>query len=206
MRIHHSKTKGDAAVAAVIFDLTKIGYIVSAPMSEHAAYDLIVDTGKLFRLQVKLRANGHLPTHSMWSDKNGHHRKAIADDGFDFFAIVSADYSKIAYCPIEMAGCNIRFEIPQCWNEYYFWEDFKTLEVGLKPKRSSIPTSRKPYPGRDQAPWPTDDALRKMMWDLPAVKVAENLGISDSAILKRCKRRGIPQPPRGYWITKGRRL
>ena len=42
---HHTKLKGDIAVAAVIFDLTKKGYIVSEPMSENAPYDLICDTG-----------------------------------------------------------------------------------------------------------------------------------------------------------------
>ena len=42
---HHTKLKGDIVVAAVIFDLTKKGYIVSEPMSENAPYDLICDTG-----------------------------------------------------------------------------------------------------------------------------------------------------------------
>ena len=67
---HHTKLKGDTAVAAVIFDLTKKGYIISEPMSENAPYDLICDTGtELLRIQVKYRASGIVPYKNSWSDK-----------------------------------------------------------------------------------------------------------------------------------------
>ena len=34
---------------------------------------------------------------------------------------------------------------------------------------------------------------------MPTTKVAEILGVSDSAIAKRCKLLGVEKPPRGYW-------
>lgn len=45
----------------------------------------------------------------------------------------------------------------------------------------------------------TRQELYERIWAIPATKLAEELGISDVAIAKRCKKLGVPQPPRGYW-------
>ncbi len=47
--------------------------------------------------------------------------------------------------------------------------------------------------------WPSADELQKMVWEMPTVKVAKNLGVSDAAIKKRCKKFNIPKPGLGYW-------
>lgn len=47
--------------------------------------------------------------------------------------------------------------------------------------------------------WPTDEELRRLVWETPRSELSQQLGVSDSAIGKRCKSRSIPQPPRGYW-------
>tara|TARA_R100000152_G_C6762661_1_gene186957 strand:- start:89 stop:1609 length:1521 start_codon:yes stop_codon:yes gene_type:complete len=44
-----------------------------------------------------------------------------------------------------------------------------------------------------------DDELAKMIWSQPIIHVAKSIGISDSAVYKQCKRRGIPTPPSGFW-------
>jgi hypothetical protein len=41
--------------------------------------------------------------------------------------------------------------------------------------------------------------LEKLVWEKPTVKIARDLGVSDVAISKRCKKLGIQKPPRGYW-------
>lgn len=41
--------------------------------------------------------------------------------------------------------------------------------------------------------------LYTLVWKYPTKKVAEMLGVSDSAISKRCKKLNIPKPTRGYW-------
>lgn len=41
--------------------------------------------------------------------------------------------------------------------------------------------------------------LRDMVWSRPTTHVSKLLGVSDSAIGKRCKLLGIEKPPRGYW-------
>jgi ribosome-binding protein aMBF1 (putative translation factor) len=52
---------------------------------------------------------------------------------------------------------------------------------------------------REKAAWPTDEALASMIWQIPATLLGKQLGVSDKAILLRCKRRGIGVPGRGYW-------
>ena len=50
--------------------------------------------------------------------------------------------------------------------------------------------------------WPEDVDLAKRVWDCPVSTLAVEWGVSDSAVKKHCKRRGIPTPPRGYWAKK----
>ena len=45
----------------------------------------------------------------------------------------------------------------------------------------------------------TREELYKRVWASPVTKVANNFGISGPGLAKRCKRQGIPLPPRGYW-------
>ncbi len=43
------------------------------------------------------------------------------------------------------------------------------------------------------------EELERLVWKYPTTKVSKMFGVSDVAISKRCKRLGIPKPPRGYW-------
>jgi len=47
--------------------------------------------------------------------------------------------------------------------------------------------------------WPTNEDLSKLVWSVPSSKLAIQLGVSDKAIEKRCKRLHLAKPPRGYW-------
>lgn len=47
--------------------------------------------------------------------------------------------------------------------------------------------------------WPSDDELRKMVWETPRTILAQKLGVSDKAISKRLNKHDIKQPTRGYW-------
>lgn len=55
---------------------------------------------------------------------------------------------------------------------------------------------------QEKAKWPSDNALKKLVWSIPSTKVAKKIGVSDKAVEKRCKSRGIEKPPRGYWMKK----
>jgi hypothetical protein len=45
----------------------------------------------------------------------------------------------------------------------------------------------------------TPEALLLDVWSHSTVQVGEKYEVSDKAIEKRCKRLGVPKPPRGYW-------
>lgn len=50
----------------------------------------------------------------------------------------------------------------------------------------------------------TQEELYALVWSQPTTEVARLFGVSDKAIEKRCKRLGIPKPPRGYWLQVSR--
>jgi hypothetical protein len=45
----------------------------------------------------------------------------------------------------------------------------------------------------------TREELFERVWSVPVLRLAQEFGISDVALSKLCRRRGIPLPPRGYW-------
>src|SRR5580700_11221729 len=45
----------------------------------------------------------------------------------------------------------------------------------------------------------TREELYAKIWQTPVTRLAQEFAISDVALAKRCKREGIPLPPRGYW-------
>jgi len=314
---HHTKLKGDIAVAAVIFDLTKKGYIISEPMSENAPYDLICDTGeKLLRIQVKYREDETIPCKTSWSDKNGHHSKKIDILKIDYFALVNKDLL-VCYPLASMAGNTVRFKKPENYfNKYHFYEDylnFKTevqpthqiyknkntketvqnitkdalldkiktsyyksdayrklnippkifdkllndfniefsehclktikqenidsikntldiqeIELRLKNKEtlqnianelsvttaylSSLLTKEGIYVSKiieqqeilhpKKIEWPSIEEMTKLVWEKSTVVLAKELGVSDVAIAKFCKKHNIPKPERGYWAKQ----
>lgn len=54
-----------------------------------------------------------------------------------------------------------------------------------------------------KATWPTDELLARQVWETPVQRLAATLGVSESAVKKRCRLRGIATPPRGYWAKRG---
>jgi hypothetical protein len=45
----------------------------------------------------------------------------------------------------------------------------------------------------------TREELYERLWSMPTTKVAAELGISDVALAKRCKKLNVPKPTPGYW-------
>ena len=63
----------------------------------------------------------------------------------------------------------------------------------LLSKASSILDEREPWFAL------TDSELQKMVWYKPVTEVAKEMGVSDVAIRKRCRKAGIKTPPFGFW-------
>lgn len=45
----------------------------------------------------------------------------------------------------------------------------------------------------------TREDLYELVWSKPMVELAQDLGLSDVALAKRCRKLGVPVPGRGYW-------
>lgn len=50
---------------------------------------------------------------------------------------------------------------------------------------------------------PPKDRLEELVWAMPSSRLAKRLGVSDSAIVKWCRKYGIKKPGRGYWQKLG---
>jgi hypothetical protein len=58
---------------------------------------------------------------------------------------------------------------------------------------------KKCRPKKEKIVWPNDEELKILVWSKPLNKLAKELGVSDKAIAKRCKKRNIEYPKHGYW-------
>lgn len=46
------------------------------------------------------------------------------------------------------------------------------------------------------------EELEKLVWEKPVTQIAQDFGVTDNAVGKRCKLFNIKKPPRGYWTGK----
>jgi hypothetical protein len=46
------------------------------------------------------------------------------------------------------------------------------------------------------------EALEKLVWELPIVKIASKYSISENTVINWCKNYNIVRPKRGYWLSK----
>ena len=102
---------------------------------------------------------------------------------------------------------NLRFLCPNCHSQTKTFSGKKTKKIsfcvcGEKKHIQSISCNKCAKRGLEKIDWPSDEELKNMVWEIPATKLSKKLGVSDVAITKRCKRRGIEKPPRGYWSGK----
>jgi hypothetical protein len=62
----------------------------------------------------------------------------------------------------------------------------------------------KPHP--EKIIWPDKDTLNKFIWSKPMRDLAKDLGVSDTAIRKRCRKYGIGWPTAGYWLSNASKI
>lgn len=94
---------------------------------------------------------------------------------------------------------NLQFICPNCHSQ-------KTKQDGAAKKAKAqldkipkLKTIKQKNPRKTKVQWPSNEDLKKALWNTPTTKLAKQFGVSDKAINKRCKRLGIEKPPRGYW-------
>lgn len=47
--------------------------------------------------------------------------------------------------------------------------------------------------------WPPNKELKKRVWETPVNRLAKEMGVSDNAIRKHCKKQGIALPGNDHW-------
>ena len=96
-----TQKKGDIATTQAIASFTSKGYDVSIPITESAAYDLIVDTGKeINRVQVKYSSEDDVDLRQIHSNSKGYVIKKVGKDAYDWLYILksSGDQFLIRTC------------------------------------------------------------------------------------------------------------
>lgn len=208
---HHTKTKGDLAVAKITADLMSKGYFVLVPFAtEHLPFDLVVydSNQKFYRIQVKYISGKHpeLKNKTTYSDKNGNHYRKYGENDFDYYGIYSPEMEICIYPSKKFRGRLVRFELPKGRNKngYLWYQDFLDL-TDTEIKRTEfipLPKTRQPRLKNRKVARPVKDELEKLVWSESTSTIAKRFGVSDVAIAKWCKSYGISKPPRGYWAKQ----
>ena len=81
--------KGDTATAQAIARFTAMGYDVSIPLTESAAYDLVVDDGeRLARVQCKFVSGRQVDLRRIHSNAGGYVVKRAAEGAYDWLYVL----------------------------------------------------------------------------------------------------------------------
>src|SRR6476469_6532167 len=87
-----TQRKGDVATSRAIATFTAMGFDVSIPLTESAAYDLVVDDGEqLVRVQCKFVAGAQVDLRRIHSNAQGYVVKRSAPDSYDWLYVLKAD-------------------------------------------------------------------------------------------------------------------
>lgn len=88
--MRETQRKGDIGVAQAIATFTRKGYDVSLPLTESAAYDLIVDTGtELNRVQVRFTSSNEVDLRRVHSNSGGYVVKKTKENAYDWLYILT---------------------------------------------------------------------------------------------------------------------
>ncbi len=90
MFMRNTQRKGDTAVSQAVASFTRLGFDVSIPFTESAAYDLVVDEeGILYRLQVRYTSSGEVDLRRIHSNSTGYVIKKTKESAYDWLYILT---------------------------------------------------------------------------------------------------------------------
>ncbi|MBV8984424.1 MAG: hypothetical protein JO248_08315 [Acidimicrobiia bacterium] len=90
--MRHTQRKGDIATAKAIHTFTAMGFDVSVPFTESAAYDLVVDDGEgLRRVQCKYSTGPEVDLRRIHSNSNGYVVKRTLPKSYDWLYVLRPD-------------------------------------------------------------------------------------------------------------------
>jgi hypothetical protein len=86
-----TQRKGDIAVTQAIATFTSMGFDVSVPLTESAAYDLVVDDGEgLARVQCKYTSGRQVDLRQIHSNAGGYVVKRTLPGAYDWLYVLNA--------------------------------------------------------------------------------------------------------------------
>ena len=87
-----TQRKGDLAVSQAIATFTRMGYDVALPITESAAYDIIIDVdNELNRVQVRYSSTFNVELRRIHSNSKGYVIKKTKKDAYDWLYILFPD-------------------------------------------------------------------------------------------------------------------
>ena len=87
-----TQRKGDLAVAQAIATFTRLGYDVSLPITESAAYDIVVDCESvLYRVQVRFSSSKDVELRRIHSNSQGYVVKKTKKNASDWLFVLFPD-------------------------------------------------------------------------------------------------------------------
>ncbi|MCA9347155.1 hypothetical protein KC930_01070 [Candidatus Saccharibacteria bacterium] len=87
-----TQRKGDYAVTRAIASFTRVGCDVSLPITESAAYDIVVDAqGILYRVQVRYFSGKEVDLRRIHSNSTGYIVKKTASNAYDWLYMLGTD-------------------------------------------------------------------------------------------------------------------
>jgi hypothetical protein len=146
-----TQRKGDMATTRAIATFTQLGFDVSIPVTESAAYDLVVDDGSgLRRVQCKFSSGRHVDLRRIHSNSKGYVVKRVNPDAYDWLYVLSPDGAEflIRQCLANRRAVtlNPKFQIGGVAE----WSNAPVLKTGVRQPRTagSNPAPSALPPGR----------------------------------------------------------
>ncbi|HUD03204.1 MAG TPA: group I intron-associated PD-(D/E)XK endonuclease [Patescibacteria group bacterium] len=86
-----TQRKGDIAVAQAVATFTKMGYDVALPLTESAAYDIVVDDGTYMnRVQVRFSSGSDVDLRRIHSNSKGYVVKKTKANVYDWLYVLKS--------------------------------------------------------------------------------------------------------------------
>lgn len=93
--MRNTQRKGDIAVAQAISTFTKLGFDVSLPLTESAAYDMVVDDNLgIWRVQVRYSSGKEVDLRRIHSNSQGYVVKKTKANAYDWLYVLKKNGSE----------------------------------------------------------------------------------------------------------------
>lgn len=194
--------QGDLGEARAVYELVKLGYMLSKPMHVHLPYDFIAEKDDiLYRVQVK--TSGHMlrkttQVYQVQLCSTGGNRLVNTRTHFDstkidlLFVMTTDDRCWLIPANNITSKTVINVGTVQ-------YADCQVTGPKLNLKQSVQPAELLKVDMREKVPPFTREELKRLLQEHPTVSIGKMFNMSDNGVARWAKKWNLPKPPRGYW-------